>query len=59
MKDRWSIHEKQTFVRPSGVFEAPVFTYGVMAVNVAHDSVYSCGADGRLVRRGFLFDVDE
>ncbi|EGC36145.1 hypothetical protein DICPUDRAFT_151429 [Dictyostelium purpureum] len=47
-------HKKQTFVRPTGVFKSPVSTYGVMQVRLENNSMFSCGADGRLTRRRFF-----
>lgn len=49
------VHKKQTFVRPTGVFKSPVSTYGVMAVGVVGDYIYSCGADKRLIKRKFTY----
>jgi hypothetical protein len=50
-QENWqAVHSKQTFVRRPGVFEAPVSTYGVMQVYVTPEFMYSCGADGRLLR---------
>lgn len=44
------IHEKHTFVRKPGVFQAPVSTYGVMQVMLTKNYLYTCGSDGRLLR---------
>eukprot|EP01113_Clastostelium_recurvatum_P004100 TRINITY_DN1180_c1_g1_i5.p1 TRINITY_DN1180_c1_g1~~TRINITY_DN1180_c1_g1_i5.p1 ORF type:complete len:2044 (-),score=317.30 TRINITY_DN1180_c1_g1_i5:1-6111(-) len=50
------VHKKQTFVRPGEVFQAhaPVSTYGVIDMEIAGDSIYSTGADGRVVKRPFM-----
>eukprot|EP01133_Synstelium_polycarpum_P008357 gene8357-9815_t len=48
-------HKKQTFVRPTGVFKSPVSTYGVIQVRIENNFMYSCGADGRLTMRKYLF----
>ncbi|KYR01250.1 WD-40 repeat-containing protein [Tieghemostelium lacteum] len=44
-------HKKQTFVRPTGVFKSPVSTYGVMQVGIENNNIFSCGSDGRLLKR--------
>ncbi|KAF2073581.1 hypothetical protein CYY_005098 [Polysphondylium violaceum] len=46
-------HKKQTFVRPTGVFKSPVSTYGVMQVRLENNNIFSCGSDGRLLKRKY------
>jgi len=46
-------HRKQTFVRPTGVFKSPVSTYGVMQVRLENNNIFSCGSDGRLLKRKY------
>lgn len=47
------MHEKQTFVRKPGVFQAPVSTFGVMQVMLTTTHLYTCGSDGRLMRTNY------
>ncbi|EFA80088.1 WD-40 repeat-containing protein [Heterostelium album PN500] len=48
-------HKKQTFVGPTSVFKSLVSTYGVIQVKIENNNLYSCGADGRLTKRKYLY----
>jgi len=45
-----NVHEKHTFIRAAGAL-SPMSTYGVMQVELTDHHLYSCGADGRIIRR--------
>ena len=52
-RESWeSAHNRQTFVRKPGVgvFNTPVSTYGVMQVLLTEKYLWSCGADGKILR---------
>eukprot|EP01132_Coremiostelium_polycephalum_P008618 gene8618-10608_t len=49
------MHKKQTFVRPTGVFKSPVSTYGVMQVSLENNHIFSCGSDGRILKRKYYY----
>ena len=56
-KESWEgAHSRQTFVRKPGVgvFNTPVSTYGVMQVLLTEKYLWSCGADGRILRSSML-----
>ena len=55
-------HEKKTFVRglassSAAVLRGTVSSYGVTQVVLTDRALYSCGADGRILRRDFVWDA--